>query len=232
MEYDFPMRLACIAAVPILVLATAAAHAQPYRWVDEKGRVQYSDTPPAKGKVTPRSAQPVAPRPVAAPPPATEGPEPVVPFAVQRAQKDFPVTLYTSPSCKEPCELARTALNRRGVPFSEVQVWDNETVELLKARTGGDSVPSLSVGRTSTRGFEQGEYDSLLDSAGYPAAGSVPARNQKAPPPPEGYTPPQRDKAQPVVPAEAPKTGPYDPSGLKSNVPDRPGRYGVPDAAK
>lgn len=211
------------------LLAAATAQAQPYRWVDEKGRVQYSDTPPAKAGEVRRSAPKPAPPPPA--PPAAAAPE-QVPFEIQRLQKDFPVTLYTSPSCKGPCELAREALNKRGVPFTEVQVWNNETVDALKARTGGDSVPSLTVGRTSTRGFEQGQYDSLLDSAGYPSAGSVPARAQKAPPPPEGFETPKHDKAEPVAPVEAPKLGPYDPGGLKSNVPDRPGRYALPDAAK
>ena len=34
------------AVVLMLLLAAAQAHAQQYRWVDEKGRVQYTDTPP------------------------------------------------------------------------------------------------------------------------------------------------------------------------------------------
>ena len=34
------------AVVLLLLLAAAQAHAQQYRWVDEKGRVQYTDTPP------------------------------------------------------------------------------------------------------------------------------------------------------------------------------------------
>ncbi len=33
------------------------------------------------------------------------------------------------------------------------------------------------------KGFEEGAYDSLLDIAGYPKAGTVPARTQAAPQP-------------------------------------------------
>lgn len=229
------MRLLLSSVILPAVLAAATAQAQPYRWVDEKGRVQFSDTPPPKSKeaarTAPATAKPAPTAPTAAPAAAAQE---QLPFEIQRAQKDFPVTLYTSPGCKEPCELARAALNRRGVPFAEVQVWNNETVELLKARSGGDSVPTLAVGRTTSRGFEQGQYDALLDSAGYPPAGSVPARAQKAPPLPEGYevppaTPPVAER---VPPAEPEKRGPYDPSGLKSNRPEGPGRYALPEAGK
>jgi hypothetical protein len=80
--------------------------------VDDQGRPQYSDTPPAKAKGVTKAD-------VKAPSPPQETPPP---FEVQRALKDFPVTLYTAPSCNEPCEMARATLNKRGIPFTEVPV--------------------------------------------------------------------------------------------------------------
>ena len=164
----------------ILALASGLAQAQQYRWIDEKGRVQYSDTPPPP---TARSAQKLD---LAAPPaqPAQE------PFELARLQKEFPVTLYTAPTCVELCAAARDLLAKRGIPFKEIQVWDVETHEALKKASGSTEVPTISVGRTAFKGFEQGAYDSLLDSAGYPRAGILPARSQAAPPRPEGYVPP------------------------------------------
>jgi hypothetical protein len=38
--------MAFSALVAVLLLSMGAAHAQMFRWVDSKGRVQYSDTPP------------------------------------------------------------------------------------------------------------------------------------------------------------------------------------------
>lgn len=237
-------------ALGVVLLAATAAIAQPYRWVDEKGRVQFSDTPPPKAKpARPGAAKPapVAPAaPAAAPSPDDNA---QLPFEIQRAQKDFPVTLFTAPICKQPCELAREALNKRGIPFAEVQVWNTETLEQLKTRAGSDNVPALSVGRSTISGFDQARYDQLLDSAGYPAAGRAPARSQKAPPPPEGYEPPPvAEPAKPAAEAPAGRVGPYDPSGLKDDRPPRAGRYdpsglkddrpprtgsyGLPDAAK
>ena len=113
-----------------------------------------------------------------------------MPFEVQRLLKDFPVTLYTAPICKQPCETVRSLLNQRGIPFNEVQVWNEETLNQLKAASSGDNVPAITVGRSSVTGADTPLITALLDSAGYPAAGSVPARSQAAPPLPEGYQPP------------------------------------------
>jgi glutaredoxin len=204
-----------------LALAAGVAQAQPYRWVDDKGGVRYTDTPP------PGSARPVQKRAAegtAAPSAAAS--EAPLPYELQRAQKDFPVTLFTSPNCKEPCTLAREHLNKRGIPFTETQVWNEETLAQLKERSGAENVPALMVGRTSISGFESTRYDALLDSAAYPKAGAVQARSQAAPPPPEGYEPPPTvEPAKPVPVETAGKPGPYDTSGLPANRSDKPGPY-------
>lgn len=203
-----------------LLAASATAFAQQYRWVDERGRVQYGDTPP------PASAKDVKKRGYGSAPVKNES---QVPFELQRAQAEFPVTLFTSPVCKQFCAQAREALNKRGVPFKEVQVWNVETLEQLKAVAPSDNVPALVVGRSVQTGFDPARFDSLLDQAGYPKAGVLAAGTQAAPALPEGYEPPP--VAEPVKPAAAPeKAGPYDSSGLKSNRPSKPGPYGVPSA--
>lgn len=163
---------------------------------------------------------------------------PPLPYEIARLQKDFSVTLYTAPSCKEACDNARAALNKRAVPFSEVQVWNEETVQKLKGVSGAGQVPVLVVGRLVLTGFEPGQFDEMLSSAGYPAAGLYPPRNQAAPPPPDGKAKPAATAAKPAEPkpgpydtsglvGPAPKPGPYDPSGLKGTAP-KPGPYGVP----
>ena len=144
--------------------------------------------------------------------------------------------------------MARAALNRRGVPFTEVPVLSNETLEQVKAKSGGESVPVLVVGRSVLNAFEQTRYDGILDSAGYPKEGVLPARSQAAPPLPAGYEPPL--VAEPVKPeasasgkpgpydtSKLPSNrregpGPYDSSKLPANRPDKPGPYVTPGSAK
>jgi glutaredoxin len=201
-----------VATLLAAVLGASAASVlaqQLYRWTDEKGRVHVTDTPP------PPSAKGVQKQK-----PAVSNTEPAAapqqPYELAQAMKDFPVTLYTSPICKEPCAQARDALNKRGVPFKEVQVWEEDTNAELKRVTGSTEVPALVVGRSVHKGFLQSAFDALLDSARYPRAGMLPARNQAAPKTPEEYVPPgQRPTAEPVKPEppaeEARPSGPYAP---------------------
>ena len=223
--------------VTLLLAAAMPALAQQYRWTDEKGQTRVTDTPPPPGARDVRRID----KPLPAPGPASNQ---QLPFELQRLQKEFPVSLYTAPICKDPCALARALLNKRGIPFTEIQVWNVETLEELKQAAGNDSVPALRVGRSVQAGFDPGRYDALLDSAGYPQPGVFPPRAQAAPATPEGYEPPPT--AEPVAPAQTAKPGPYDPSGLKGPPPKpgiydpsglkgpepKPGRYGLPPETK
>lgn len=198
-----------------LLLATGFAHGQQYRWIDKDGRVQFTDAPPPPWAKDVRKSNIATTQPEVAP----------VPFELARLQKDFPVTLYTAPGCKEPCTLARDLLNKRSVPFKEVQVWNAETLEQLKKVAATENVPVLVVGRSTQNNFDPARYDSLLDSAGYPAAGAFPPRSQAAPALPDGFEPPPA--AEPTGPSPSPtaqKPGPYDASGL-TGPPPKPGQY-------
>ena len=192
------MRLFLLAlAAPLCI---AIAHAQTlYRWTDEKGKVQITDTPPpasAKGVQKSQSA-------------VTAAPAEQVPFATSLAMQDFPVTLYTFVDCEQLCTRAREAMNKRGVPFKEVQISTREGVDELKAISGSSEAPTLFVGRSVQKGFDQGAYDALLDAARYPKAGAVPVRNQQKPPKPADET--AAVEAPPVQEAPAQPAGPYAP---------------------
>ncbi len=216
------LRVFVLASLAVF-LASAPAQAQQYRWIDRNGNVQFTDTPPPPGAKDVRKVSGASAAPAAA----------SMPYEVARLQADFPVVLYTSPSCKAGCQLARDALNKRSVPFKEIQVWNAETIAELKRVSGGEEVPALQVGREVQRGFEQGAFDLLLDSAGYPRAGLLPPLSQKAPPPPEGYAAPDQPKPAATAPAAqaAEKPGPYDTSRLQG-PPPKTGPYGVPGETK
>lgn len=194
-----------------LTLVTGAALAQPYRWIDDKGRVQYTDTPP------PKTAKDVRKQAAPQGPPAGSG---VVPYELQVAQRDYPVTLYTATACKEACAAARNALNARAVPFKEIQVHDEASGEVLKKISGSLEVPVMTVGSTVQKGFEQSAFDAALDAARYPRAGLLPPGRQGPPPPPEQPAAPK--PAAPPVKAEAPEQrplGPYAPGATTTAAP-------------
>jgi hypothetical protein len=145
-----------------LALALAAASAagsvcgaQLYRWVDDKGNVEWRDTPP------PASAKHVEQRKITGNTIETS----TVPFAVQQATKSHPVTLWTF-DCGEPCSKAAVHLTRRGIPH--VVRNSQKEPEALQKATGGLEVPVLLVGSKQLKGYLDSDWDAALDAAGYP----------------------------------------------------------------
>lgn len=180
--------------------AALTAHGQQYRWLDEKGRVHYSATPPPPG------AKNIQKKNLGAGPAA----QAAEPYSLQVAIKSAPVKLYSAPDCGGFCDDARELLNERGIPFSEVSVTSAEQAEELKGLSGGTGVPVLLVGGSLQKGFAAGDYHRALDAAGYPKPGLLRPRHQKAPPPPkppaQAADSPAQSPASPTSPpADAPK---------------------------
>jgi len=154
------MRLFFTAAA-ILLIACADAAGQTYRWVDKEGKVHYTQTPP------PPDAKAVQKKIFRHGPVEASN----LPYATQVAAKNFPVTLYTSPDCGAPCDRARAVLVKRAVPFKETSVLTQNEVDEMKRLSGKADVPLLVVGAQVQSGFQEGLYNGLLDSAGYPSSG-------------------------------------------------------------
>ena len=127
-----------------LIAAGAAAQGQVvYRYVDSDGRVVYSDHQP------PASARQVEAKRLS--PNLVETDQ--ISLAAQRAQDRFPVTLYTF-ACGDVCDRAEALLNRRGVPYTTVNVQEAQGAEKLQNLTGELQVPVLQVGeKMLARGF-------------------------------------------------------------------------------
>ena len=153
------MRMLFVAAA-ILSTVCADAFGQAYRWVDQDGRVHYTQTPPPPGakEVQRKSFQ--------------HGPMGTVdlPYATQVAAKNFPVILYTLPDCGPFCDQARALLVKRAVPFREVSVVTQKDVDEVKRLSGKNDLPLLVVGTLVQIGFQEALFNSLLDSAGYPSS--------------------------------------------------------------
>lgn len=187
-----------ILVAALLLAAALPAAAQQYRWVDEKGRVHYTDTPPPP---TAKSAQKKQLRG------NTVGAQEN--FELSQAMRSSPVTLYSVPECQDPCQMARDVLNKRGIPFTEVSAIDEAKIADLKRLSGGMRVPVLVIGDQVETTISPEAYNRALDLAGYPRAGVVASRNQAAPKPPAPPAPAQEAPAfippppPPAPPAES-----------------------------
>lgn len=150
-----------IAAALLALLATAAS-GQAYRWVDDQGRVRYSDTPPpAAAKGARRLAAP-APREAPQSPSLASVPEPIRPA--------LEITFYTNSGCGQLCADALAHLRARAARFRLVEVETEEALAELRKVSGAMNVPVLVVGTAIQRGYDAAQYDRLLDAAGLPKA--------------------------------------------------------------
>lgn len=186
-----------IVMLGMLLLATTATlfAAQFYRWVDEKGNVEWRDTPP------PPTAKKVEQRNIRVNTIQTSE----LPYSVQQAVKNFPVTLWLT-DCGDLCDKARAHLNRRGVPHTE-RNGQSEVEAFKKASGGGMEVPLLFVGSNRFKGYLESDWDAALDTAGYPKTALVPFKPQPKPVATAGAKPapaaPKPEATPPAAPGGA-----------------------------
>lgn len=149
--------LVVLSLVAVGALAADAAAQTLYRYVDANGRVVYSDQPPPP---TAKDAQ------------TRQLPENVIetdqrPLQARQAAEHFPVTLYTF-DC-DVCREAQALLVKRGIPFQTVIVSEEAGAAKLKALTGKQSAPVLTIGdKEIMQGYNEQRWQAMLDEAGYP----------------------------------------------------------------
>jgi glutaredoxin len=149
-------RLALV--ILLSAIACAASAQELFRYVDKDGRVTYTDgAPPADAKDVQRKRLGAN---------VIETNEP--PYALQVAQQRNPVTLYSG-DCGAACDSARALLNKRGVPFRDIDPSQPGEAQKMREITGDLAVPVLLVGSANIlKGFEEGAWQSAIDLAGYP----------------------------------------------------------------
>ena len=188
--------MACGLVAAFAAAGVAAQAQQVYRYIDKEGRVVYSD------RVPPGDSREVQSKRVG----ANVIENNAVPLAAQQAQERFPVKLYTF-SCGEVCSSAEALLNRRGVPFSIINVETPEGAEQLSQMTGELRAPVLQVGdKTFVKGYSESQWQAALDQAGYPktpAPRRAPAG--RAPPEPVAATTPAEPLQAVTAPGGYPK---------------------------
>lgn len=169
---------------------------QVYKWKDERGVTHYSDTPPParqQKQVVVKSFD-------------GSGGSVDMPFALARAVRSAPVTIYTTAGCAA-CDAARAALVARGVPYSEKTVTTAADSEQLRQAGGSNQLPFIVVGQTRLAGFESEALTAALNAAAYPKQrvvgpqfrlASVAAAAPPPPPAPKAEVEPAAPKVPPA----------------------------------
>ena len=151
----------------LTVAGGAFAQAQVYRYTDTDGRIVYSDRPPT-GDVKNLQTKKLGSNFISTSEPG---------YAAALAAERFPVTLFTF-ECGEVCQNAESLLNKRGVPFTIVNVRDAEGQARLQALTDEAQAPVLAVGdKLVAKGYNEARWQAMLDEAGYPKTPAQPPRS-------------------------------------------------------
>lgn len=150
-----------------LALAVPLAHGvRLYKWVDKDGNVSYHDYPPTRdegGRVESKDFKV-----------GGVGSTSSV-GSSSKASEEFPVILYTAPQCTS-CDLARAYLDKRKVPFTDLDVAkDTKLQKELLEKTGTLTVPTIMIGSKVMKGYMESLLSGELDAAGYPKMGSASA---------------------------------------------------------
>jgi glutaredoxin len=187
---------------------------QLYRSVGADGKVTFSDQPPP---TSPNGKNSVARNGKFKDEPGTGNS--VLPADLRSTTAKFPVTIYTGKDCA-PCNTARSALNARGIPFTEKTIDTNEDIDSLSRLFGSATLPSATIGGQQLKGYSDQEWTQYLDAAGYPKTSILPAAYRSpAPTPMVARAPAAQPAAATPAPeraaAPAPAAGPANPAGIK-----------------
>ena len=133
-----------------------------YKWIDKDGNVSYHDYPPASKEGDRVESKDFKIGGVSSG--ASTG-------SASKASEQFPVVLYTAPQCTS-CDLARAYLDKRKVPFTDLDVAkDTKLQKELLEKTGTLTVPTIMVGSKIMKGYMESLLSGELDAAGYPKIG-------------------------------------------------------------
>jgi len=149
----------------IFILSSASA-GELYRYIDNSGRVQYSDKPHPEAERLKLGSDPA--------------PNESLPYETQKAIRFFPVTLYVFEKCGTACDEAHQLLKNRGIPFTQRNLVTKEDEEEFRKISGSNQVPAMTIGKTWVKGFLAEQWHMVLDFAGYPK--SAPYRAKPATP--------------------------------------------------
>lgn len=185
------------ATVALLLGGAAAGALAQYKIVSPDGKVTYTDKPPAAADIRLNNGPAGT---------ANSGAATGMPYETRQAMGRYPVSLYGAKGCG-PCDEARDALRKRGVPFTEYSITTNADIAALQSRFGSGTLPVITIGSQTMKGYSRNDLQGYLDAAGYPAQARL-----------GGYRWPQAVALAPPaaapVTANAPAAAPSAPASL------------------
>jgi glutaredoxin len=146
-----------VAGLLLIALASGTCLADMYKWIDENGKVHYTDSPPP-GKKAKKLDLKIN---------SISGPPVVSAFtgAGKPAATVSSVKIYTTTWCGY-CKQAKAYMQARGTRFQEIDVENSAQGQAEFRSIGGRGVPVILVGNQRMDGYSQGSLEAMLKQAG------------------------------------------------------------------
>jgi glutaredoxin len=151
------MKLWIACFVSMLMTIAGSAVADMYKWVDENGKVHYTDSPPPKKKGD-KERKVVS----------ITGPAVISPYsggAPGTRLAPAKVTIFTASWC-DYCKKAKAFLTSRRIAFEDIDVERTPQGRDAFHNLGGNGVPVILVGAQRMDGYREATLDGLLRHAG------------------------------------------------------------------
>ncbi len=132
----------------LLMLCSNPVNAEIYKWVDDHGKVHFTDNPP-KGKHTEKVELKIN----------TYTSVEIKPL-VERLGKTGKVVMYTATWCGI-CKTAKNYFRKNNIPYVSYDVEKSRVGKIDFKLLGGRSVPIIIVGNTRMNGFTASKFERL-----------------------------------------------------------------------
>lgn len=155
-----------VVAALMTLLPALTSTAQVYKWVDDNGKVHYSDSRPQndtqtlqiKGTISSYAPKAVSGR--------ADEPAPQAQTARStRLAKNGEVVIFTTASCGY-CKMAKRYFKSHQIPYREMKVDTSAQANKLFQQLGGRGVPLTVIGRVNSEqkisGFSEAKFDQLF----------------------------------------------------------------------
>ena len=139
-----------------------------YKWVDDRGRVTYQNTPPPEDAASvERSAISATVNEAPAEEAAVSETEEAEATEETAEEEVVSITLFTNPECTT-CEDMRAYFEESEIAFEEIDISeDTDQAEEMKQKHGHNDVPTIVVGNKSITGGSVNDLQTLLKNSGF-----------------------------------------------------------------
>lgn len=135
-----------------LLLLSAPATAQIYKWVDEDGTVHYSSRPATTAQAEDVTAK-------------VKSTGNFVELETSDASYGNTITMLSTTWCSV-CKRAKAWLNEKGIAYTELDVEKDEEGKRRYHELQGRGVPIILVGKQRMNGFSEPRMEEMLKTAG------------------------------------------------------------------